>query len=198
MTLLPLLISAQQDDVPGAGDVSLPTGDDCAYCGGALGLHAEGPSCVACTLVRRLDRPRIDEEACIVWLPEMTQAALVCLVREMHCQMRATGDGFDAQGAAVVLTPERRALYHARTALFESARLATEYVGTNRPSELAQLLTRISRTAYQHRQELLGGVRVVPCGRFFVGAADVYPDVVDSWRERTVSAANKGSQGSAA
>jgi intracellular multiplication protein IcmJ len=178
-SLLPLLISVRRDD--GAADSAAPAAGPngtCSFCGASLGLHAEaGCCCAACILVRHLERPRIDDEAGLVWLPEMSQAALVCLVREIHGQLRVAGESLYDSSAVL----SAAALYYARSALDGRAALAAEYLGTDRPSELAHVLGRMPRAIYARRHRLLGGLRVLPAGHFFVGTADVYPAVVDSW-----------------
>ena len=187
--LRPLLISIHRDDqTPEPAQSTVPT-EDCAYCGDSLGPHAEAERCCAvCTLVRHLERPRIDEEAHLIWLPEMSQAALICLLREMHCRIRDAGESFDGEAGPAVVSPERRALHYARLALASRSKMANEHLGTSRPSELACVLTHLSRAAYDRRHHLLGGLRLLPSGRLFVGAEDVYPAIVDSWREHRLSA----------
>jgi len=41
----------------------------------------------------------------------------------------------------------------------------------------------LSPGAHANRAELLGGVRLLPLGRFYAGNKDVYAEIVDSWRE---------------
>jgi hypothetical protein len=178
--LAPLLISIGAAPAPVAG-----TGADCGFCGGKLGLHA-GPdgACVLCTPVLHLDRPRIDEEARLAWIPEMTQAALASLVRELHLQLWADGDRHADSGAP---------LHFARQALESRADLATEHLGTDRPSELAQALGLLRPETYANRHRALGGLRILPLGHFFVGTKDVYPEVLASWQaERTEAAETSG------
>jgi hypothetical protein len=182
--LRPLLISVHRDDeATEPSQSALPT-EDCVCCGGSLGLHAAADRCCAiCTLVRHLERPRIDEEARLIWLPEMSQAALACLLREMHCRLRDAGENFDSNAGPAIVSPARNALHFASSVLSARADVAAEHLGTGRPSELAHVLARMSRQPYDRRHRLLGGLRVLPAGRFFVSAEDVYPAIVDSWRE---------------
>lgn len=182
--LLPLLISVRRDEDAAAGPVphDQSSAEGCLFCGAALGLHAEpGRCCAICTLVRHLERPRIDAEAHLVWLPEMSQAALVCLVREMHCRLRAAGEGFVGEAGPVIVSRERAALHYARVAFDSRSAVAAVHLGTEKPSELAHVLARMSAASYERRHRLLGGLRVLPAGRFYVGGADVYPAIVDSW-----------------
>jgi intracellular multiplication protein IcmJ len=170
--LLPLLISVPRDD--SVADATAPaTPPTCLFCGASLGLHAEdGRCCAACILVRHLERPRIDEEARLVWLPEMSQAALVCLVREIHGRLRVAGESLCGGSPAA---------HYACIGLEGRAAIAAEHLGTDRLSELAHALGRMPRASYERRHRLLGGLRVLPAGRFFVGTTDVYPAIVDSW-----------------
>lgn len=49
------------------------------------------------------------------------------------------------------------------------------------PSDLARALLRLSPAVHARRAALLGGVRLLPLGRFFVAGEDVYPKIVDTW-----------------
>ncbi len=181
--LSPLVTSTARRQAADAARAAGAAGSCCRFCGGVLGPHADSDgACALCVLVRHLERPRIDDEARLIWLPEMSQAALLCLVREMHCQLRAAGERFDGEGGPAVVTPERSALHYARQALAGRAEIAAEHLGTARPSDLSQALARLSDAAYAQRHRLLGGVRVLPSGGFFDGAEDVYPAIVDAWR----------------
>jgi hypothetical protein len=66
------------------------TGAMCCYCGCNIGKGldslsgVEAPACVLCALVQTLVRPRIDEEACIVWVPELSQPAMNVMIRRLH------------------------------------------------------------------------------------------------------------------
>lgn len=178
---MPLTVSVRRDDAGVARAPAHP--GTCACCGLPAGIHGGDGSCAACHLVRHLERPRIDAEVCLTWVPEMSQAALICLVREMHRRLRAGGEGFDGEPGPVAVGADRRALHYARLALSGRIAVASAWPGALRPSELAQILARMSRPMYDRRRTLLGGLRVLPVGRFFVGADDVYPAIVDSWRQ---------------
>ena len=139
--------------------------------------------CVLCFLCRHLERPRIDEEAALIWLPEMSQPALNVTMREIHVQLRALGEDLHEAGRRRLDTAERRRLYDARSALCARAAAAASRLGTDRPSELAGALCRLSPAAHANRAKLLDGVRLLPLGRVYAGNKDVYPEIVDSWRE---------------
>src|SRR5690348_13546883 len=83
----------------------------CLYCGlpcASSDLMVPSPACPLCALASGLARPRIDAEAALIWLPEMSQAALSVLVRAMHLRLRALGEEVHAGGRVLCDTPERR------------------------------------------------------------------------------------------
>jgi intracellular multiplication protein IcmJ len=166
----------------------------CAFCGVRSGrwqrfVAAAGrdhdclAACPLCFLCHHLERPRIDKEAALAWLPEMSQAALNVTMREIHMELRALGEDLCDGGRLRFDTAERQNLYHAGAALSARTAAADGRLGTDKPSELAGALYRLSCGAYANRPMLLGGVRLLPLGRFYDGDREVYPQIVDAWRE---------------
>ena len=51
-------------------------------------------------------------------------------------------------------------------------------LGTNSPGVLGAALMRAKRQVYADRARLLGGLRLWPRGRFFVGGEDIYPRLI--------------------
>jgi hypothetical protein len=197
--LRPLVLSAKFGDEgagPSGAPGETPSNSDelhCAFCGMRSGCrqrfvaaaHRDDcvAACVLCYLCRHLERPRIDEEAALAWLPEMSQPALNVTMREIHLQLRALGEDLSDPGRLRLDTPERLRLDYARSALSARAQAAASRLGTDKPSELAGALYRLSPGAYANRAKLLDGVRLLPFGRFYAGNKDLYPEIVDSWRE---------------
>ena len=200
LRLRPLVLSAnfggEAAGPLGAIGETLNNSDElrCPFCGMRSGcwrrfaapahtIHNTAAACVLCYLCRHLERLRIDEEAAVVWLPEMSQPGLNVTMREIHLQLRALGEDLYDAGRLRLDTPERFRLYHARSALSTRAAAAASRLGTGKPSELAGALYRLSPGPYANRAKLLDGVRLLPLGRFYAGNKDVYPEIVDSWRE---------------
>jgi hypothetical protein len=198
--LRPLVLSANfGDEVTGSSGATgePPSNSDelrCNFCGMPSGRwqrfvapasssHDCVAACVLCFLCRHLERPGIDEEAALIWLPEMSQPALNVTMREIHLQLRALGEDLYDAGRLRLNTPERLRLYYARSALGARAAAAASRLGTDKPSALAGALCRLSPGAHANRAKLLGGVGLLPLGRFYAGNKDVYPEIVDSWRE---------------
>lgn len=164
--LLPLIPSVGR---PRAAQASVSL--SCSYCGGPIGKWAADGACVLCQPVLQLDRAQIDEEAALAWLPEITQAALNRIMRELHCRLHVSGGGSNT---------DRGPHYVSRT-IKERVGAAAEILGTDRPSELAQALAIVSPAAYADRHRRLASVRIVSTGRFFDNNQDVYPQVLDEW-----------------
>ena len=141
------------------------------------------PACPLCALPQHLERPRIDDEAALVWLPEMSQQAINAMMREIHIQIRALGENLQADSIFKKQSQSHRSLHYARAVLSERIQPAIERVGTSSGHELGLALLELSPAAYARRAALLGGLRLMPRGRFFEGDKDVYPEIVDAWRK---------------
>jgi hypothetical protein len=163
------------------------TGHTCAYCGCAIGTSKhqvaedDAGGCVLCSLVRNLVRPRIDEEACIVWVPELSQAAVNVMIRRVHMTLRAHGERVETEAKPAKAVGMIPSLFHVAQALLDRRREAAARLGTSSPSDLADALLRLAPEAYQARDQLLGGARLLSLGRFYGGTRDVYSEIVDSW-----------------
>lgn len=208
VVLEPLTFAADpaQWSAGGTGKHAEPASADvpCAYCGVRSGewrraagpgvAHGDGtaastqsPSdvptsaCPLCALSYNLDRPSIDEEAALAWLPEVSQPAVTTMLREVHVELYRLREGLHAGDRFRLDTPERRTLHHARAALEARVEPAVERFGTGRPSELGAALLRLSPAAYAQRATLLSGLRLLPLGRLYEAGVDVYPKVVATW-----------------
>jgi intracellular multiplication protein IcmJ len=193
--LLPLILSGdfETGSDPGASGSAEAGTQPCAFCGmhsGRWQRSVRSPddrqravaACPLCFLCLHLDRPTIDAEAALIWLPEMSQAALNVTQRAIHIELRALGQDLDDAGQRRSNTPGRAHFDHARAILGARGAAAVARLGTDRPSELAAAFYRLSPGAYANRAKLLAGVRLLPRGRFYDRGADVYPEIVDLWR----------------
>jgi intracellular multiplication protein IcmJ len=160
----------------------------CAQPGATFPVRVRGPAgetirgCALCVLAEHLERPRIDEEASLIWLPEMSQVVINTLMREIHIRLRTLGERLDVGFRLSLDTDERRRLFHARALLLGRGAAAIARLGTGLPSDLASAMLQLSDAGYRQRFKLLGGLRLLPSGRFFEGDRDIYPEIVDRWR----------------
>ena len=95
MHLAPLTLSVCENGTPGGAQPG-----SCPFCGVRFAegrepfLCADGfeeSSCVPCFLVRHLERETIAEEAVLIWLPDLSQAALNALANGVHRRLAAEG-----------------------------------------------------------------------------------------------------------
>jgi hypothetical protein len=132
-------------------------------------------ACVLCSLCAGLDRPRIDSEAVAIWLPEVSQAALIAIVRQLHlvCARHDAAPTMDRVPRS--RSPSLLRAWGLHEALSRREGAARERLGSTRPRELGDALVGIAAGDPIARARLLGGLRLLPRGRFFRDGRDVYP-----------------------
>ena len=136
------------------------------------------PCCLLCSLCRGLDRPRIADEATLIWLPEMTQRALMAVVRRLHLICYQHGQAPTMTGVPPAGTPLMSQAWGLNLALKRRSALAGARLGTTDLSELDEALDDATR-AGASLPAMLGGLRVLPLGRFFNAAdEDIYPQAL--------------------
>ena len=190
MSLLQLVLSVRGPVAPPCGETTpFRSSSECRYCGAPIGriladlADETVAACALCGLAQHLGRPRINEEARLVWVPEMSQAALNVLMRRIHTGLRSLGEPLETGAQPSLAVGDRTLLYHGQQGLLERTREAEVRLGSSDPGHLADALVRLSAGAFARRDALLGGIRLLPTGRLFEGGTDIYPDIVDSWRQ---------------
>ena len=136
-------------------------------------------SCAPCHLVRHLERDTIAEEAVLIWLPEMTQAALNALAHGAHRRLARDG-ALHRAASPFGLSPEQvpNGALEAIRALEARSFEAETQLGASSHRVLGAALMRMKPKAYEDRARLLGGLRLWPRGRFFVDGEDIYPQLI--------------------
>jgi intracellular multiplication protein IcmJ len=175
VTLSPLVLSVRE-----SGQTSGCAQNSCPFCGARLAegqepfVCADGTkdaSCAPCHLVRHLDGNTIAEEGVLIWLPEMTQAALNKLADAGSLNRAANPfDGLhkDVPSGAI----------EALRAIEKRRMEAEARLGTCSPRLLAAALLRAKPKFYDDRARLLGGLRLLCRARFFVDGEDIYPRLI--------------------
>ena len=125
----------------------------------------------------------IDDEAVLIWLPEMTQAALNALARGVHLRLAAHGALHlsSTQRPAGADSSAPRALAAALSAAFALRARSDEALarlGTTSPRALGEALARLKTETYAARARLLGGLRLWPLGRFYHDGEDIYAELL--------------------
>jgi intracellular multiplication protein IcmJ len=153
---LPLVISVRE-----SGRTSGWAQNSCPFCGARLAegqesfICADGTkdvSCAPCHLVRHLDRRTIDEEAVLIWLPEMTQPALNKLANVAHRRLADAGALYRAADPLAGLHQDiARGAIEALRAIEKRRIEAEARLGTSSPRLLAAALLRAKPKFYQDR-----------------------------------------------
>ena len=183
MRLQPLILSVRESGRTGGGAQS-----SCPFCGVRFAegqepfLCPDGSadfSCAPCHLVRHLERYTIAEEAVLIWLPEMTQAALNALAHGAHRRLAHDG-ALDRAASPFGLAPEQvpNGALEAIRALEARSSEAETRLGASSPRVLGAALMRMKARLYEDRARLLGGLRLLSRGRFFVDGEDIYPQLI--------------------
>jgi hypothetical protein len=128
-----------------------------------------------------LGRPRIDEEARLIWLPESAQNVINVLCREIHVGLYRLLEPLCDDAVPRLNSEASARLYYARVALAAREDAAASRLGSSRPSELAEALRQLPASIRARQSDLLAGLRVLPRGRFFAGDEDIYPNIVRAW-----------------
>jgi intracellular multiplication protein IcmJ len=160
MRLEPLVLSVCESESPGGAPRS-----SCPFCGVRLAEGRDEASCAPCSLVRHLERETIAEEAVLIWLPEMTQAALNALAHGAHRRLARDGALHRAAspfGGAREQVPNG-ALNTIRALGARSFEAETR-LGASSPRVLGAALMRMKPKVYQDRAQLLGGLRLLSLG----------------------------------
>ncbi|ACB97398.1 hypothetical protein [Beijerinckia indica] len=153
-----------------------------------------GSSCVLCSLVLRLDRPRIDEELALIWLPEMSQAAVNAVARSLHGLFFAHGEAPSPALRPHGETARMRAAWFFWQSLLQRQAIAKERFGSDRPSDIGQVLASVAPLIFNRRSKLLSGLRLLPLGHVYQGGQDHYPRLLASYL-KTQKQAGQGIRG---
>ena len=183
MRLAPLVLSVRE-----SGRKAGCAQNSCPFCGVRFAegqepfLCPDGSgdfSCAPCHLVRHLERDTIAEEAVLIWLPEMTQAALNALAHGALKQLARDG-ALRWAASPFALTPDEvpNGALEAIRALEARSVEAETRLGASSPRVLGAALMRMKPKAYEDRARLLGGLRLWPRGRFFVDGEDIYSRLI--------------------
>jgi intracellular multiplication protein IcmJ len=141
-------------------------------------LAAACPLCHAC---QHLGRETINQEFTLIWLPELSQAALNHVVRAVHLIFHAHGEPAHMAERPRADTPALRSAYRTYRALADRAGSARQRIGTTSPRDLGAALLGLPRSLPPRPSDLLDGMRLHGRGRMFRDGTDIYPDVLAAW-----------------
>ena len=135
-------------------------------------------ACVLCHLTQHLDEIEADREASLIWLPEMSQAALISLARRIHLEFAWNDESPSLNNRPRRYDPRIAAAYRAHCALLDRKATLEARVGTSAPSDFGAALLQLGISRSCERSPLLGGVRLLPRGQVIRNGVDIYPDLL--------------------
>lgn len=175
-------------------------GHRCRFCGHrATGGHAivrlirEGEpgervtACPLCETVLRFRQVCSDRELSVIWLPEMSQAALNSVIRAIHLTFHEMGEAVWLGSVPRHDSPTVRVAYRAYAALANRTEAAERRIGTSSPTELAAALAGLRTDAPAWHHDLPGALRLLHRGRRFRAGEDIYPEIVAAWSRDAAS-----------
>jgi intracellular multiplication protein IcmJ len=146
-------------------------------------------ACQFCHMCQHIGLAGTNEEAVLIWCPEIPQATLhhiirSCLVAERSAETIGTqgraARQADTQKIAKEFADGARAI---RGKLRSRTAAAERYIGTSDPSELANVMLLVPDEVYDRRAEHLYGIRLLPLGVRKQGNDNKMPDIIDTWTE---------------
>ncbi|ARW49379.1 MULTISPECIES: hypothetical protein [Acetobacter] len=172
----------------------------CACCGlpfggasfswGGSGVHI----CHPCNLLQSLNRPSIDRESILIWCPEFEQRQILALTAYAHLALyRACGKKLREWTQIVttlatgrepgMLSPEGIAAAQTFRTLLARSDETFRRLQSSAPSHvsIALQMADTSRKGVTQGLTYLGqNLRLLPLGRLYEGADDIYPDILEA------------------
>ena len=135
-------------------------------------------ACVLCHGVQHLGGGRVTDELAVIWLPDMSQAALNSVVRRIHQVLFAHGEPPDLASPPRSESPRVYAALRAYRALAGEAKAVKKRIHTSCPREIGAALLSGSAEERAILSTALGGIRFLHRGRLFRNGRDVYPEII--------------------
>lgn len=141
-------------------------------------------ACPLCVGVQGIGGAAANDDFRVIWLPEMTQNLLNAVVRGIHL-------AFHTRGASPTLArrpewddPHLIGAWRAYAALDRRAAASCSAIDTSEPRMLAAALLALPPRDYARRAALLGGLRLLHCGKRTRRGQDTYPAQLTTWSAR--------------
>jgi intracellular multiplication protein IcmJ len=209
MRFLPLVPSAHpsawttEPDEAGWEDIAHQVfkrdGHVCRFCGHrAVGwqdvFHRDGDhanwatdnlvtACTLCHAAQHLGRVTAEQELTLIWLPDVSQAALNCIVRRIHLTLHAHGEAAHLADVPRSPDPQVQFAFRAYRGLAAEAATVERRIHTCSPRALGAALLDLSRAVGTRLPVALGGIRLLHRGRFFHRGRDIYPEILSAWSD---------------
>jgi len=138
-------------------------------------------ACTLCHGAQHLGRPMVEQEFVLIWLPDMSQAALNMVVRHIQLILYAHDEPPDMSEPPRCEDPRPLDAVAAYSALAAEAQTLEARIHTASPRELGAALLNLADAPRDRLAGLLGGIRLLHKGRHFRAGRDVYPQILADW-----------------
>ena len=138
-------------------------------------------ACTLCHAAQHLGRVTVGQELTLIWLPDVSQAALNCIVRRIHLTLYAHGE------PAHMTEPPRseecrvHAAIRAYQALAAEAATLEGRIHTSNPRDLGAALLDLAGADRERLRSAMGGIRLLHRGRYVHEGRDIYPEILSAW-----------------
>ena len=144
-------------------------------------------ACSFCHSCQHIGLAGRNEEAVLIWLPQISQADLHHIVRTaLVAQRLADVMKQDIRARPDLLKSHREASDVAKAvmgALREREAQAERLLGSSDPVDIANAMLLLPEDAYARRADFLAGIRLLPLGRRVNEREDVMPKMIDNWTD---------------
>jgi intracellular multiplication protein IcmJ len=140
-------------------------------------------ACPLCHGLQHLGRATVTDEQVLIWLPDVSQAALNAIVRHIHLTLYCHGEAAHAEEMPRSRDPAVHSALRAYHALAAEAKTLAARIGTSNPRELGAALLGLPEAERGSLPAALGGIRSLHRGRLYRGARDIYPEILSAWAE---------------
>lgn len=138
-------------------------------------------ACTLCHGAQHLGRPRVSDEMMLIWLPDVSQAALNSIVRRIQLVLHAHGEAAHLGQTPRSQSPRVYAALRAYHGLAAEAATVEDRIHTSNPRDLGAALLTLKPGDRGRLPAALGGIRLLHRGRHFVRGRDVYPEILAAW-----------------
>lgn len=138
-------------------------------------------ACTLCHGGQHLGRPTVCEEMMLIWQPDISQAALNCIVRRIHLTLHAHGEPAYMGQTPRVQNADVYAALRAYHGLAAEAVTLERRIHTSDPRHLGAALLTFQPSERGQLPGALGGIRLLHRGRFYVRGRDLYPGILRAW-----------------
>jgi intracellular multiplication protein IcmJ len=141
--------------------------------------------CSYCHMCQHIGLAGRNEEAVLIWLPEISQSRLHHIIRTIQVAHRWAETSTMARNVRTDMIKTAKTIAEGSESLMSSLKerqaIAEEKLGTSDLSELANILLTMSDEDYAKRGNFLNGFRMLPLGVRQQDNDDVMSRMVDSW-----------------